>query len=259
MTDWKTHYSKRNWNEIDDWWRHYATLSEAKELLEKLGNDLRVQRRNGVETTEDFKKPSEVAQEWKGAAEILLLGELEAYVEGDPAPASEEWEKERSAVEEILSQLLEAQEVTDGDDILSRRMHARQGIELLNKIDLEKKWMSEELALEEQNWFTETIARTTLLAFVAGIHTRSAIGKDMENHAIRGEKTLKSASDGGAQKSREFQASRDEVLSSMQKILDETPPDERPNVAAAARKTFKYGKGKSVDANVRLWNRHKGN
>lgn len=253
MTSWQTHYENRNWSEIENWWRDCDNPLDAAILFEWIKRDVpRIVRQNGVERIEDFVLPSEAPEEWKGAAKILYLGELEAFVEGDAPSAAEEWEKERSSIEDILSDFVEAEEVTKGDAVLSRRSHAARGIELLSEIDLEMSWLMGELDPEDRGWFAEAIAQTSHLAFLAGSHARSALGKDIEEHAIRGAQTRKNASRGGEERRRALQSTKHEIISMMKKLLASGH-----SVNAAATNAHQAGLGTSAAANRQLWYRER--
>ncbi|WP_149140709.1 hypothetical protein [Gemmobacter caeruleus] len=92
MTNWQNLYAQRDWDVLDEWWRHYADRTDARKLLERLQADVpRCTRQNGMETKQEFVRPDEAPEQWKGAAEILYLGELEALVEGEPRPEPEMW------------------------------------------------------------------------------------------------------------------------------------------------------------------------
>lgn len=251
MTDWRAHYNARDWPWIKDWFYYSENLKEIATLREWLRRDVpRIARRNGVEETEEYVLPSVAPEEWRGAAEILHLGELDAILDEEPPSALQEWESDRTSVETELSRFIKADEVTEGDPSLSRRGHAEQAMEILDDIDQLSSWMRGELNPEDRSWLDELIAEVAHLAFSAGSHARSALGKDYERWAVRGRKIGENASKGGkaAHKARKPEIS--ERLRRMKASIDRGF-----TVSAAAQHTAKVGLG-SKEANERLWRRH---
>lgn len=251
MTDWRVHYKTRDWPKIEDWFYYSEDLKEIATLREWLRRDVpRIARRNGVEETEEYVLPSEAPEEWRGAAEILHLGELDAILDEEPPSALQEWESARAIVDAELGRLIEADEVTEGDPTLSRRGHAEQAMEILDDIDQLSSWMRGELDPEDRSWLDELIAEVAHLAFSAGSHARSALGKDQEDFAVRGKKIREYASKGGKAAS---QARSSEISSRLRRM--KASIDRGFSVSAAAQHTEKDGLG-SKEANEKLWRRH---
>lgn len=221
-------------------------------LREWLRRDVpRIARCNGVEETEEYVLPSEAPEEWRGAAEILYLGELDAILDKEPPSALQEWQSARAIVETELGRFMEADEVTEGEPTLSRCGHAEQAIETLADIDRLGSWMRGELNPEDRSWLDELVAEVAHLAFSAGSHARSALGKDYERWALRGIKIREYASQGGKAAS---QASAPEISARLQRM--KASIDQGFSVSAAAQHTANNGMGSKV-SNERLWRRHK--
>lgn len=253
MIDWRDLYQLRDWIAIENWWRNTDETAQAKELLEWLQRDVpRVTRQNGFEEKLDSKRPDEAPEEWKGAAKILYMGELEALVEGEPERASEEWQRERDKVVGQLEKFTALEEVTDGDPELSRRSHADKALDFLKQIELGFEWMSHEVDPDEREWLLEVIAHTAHNAFSAGVHAFAAAGKEIEVHALRGQKIARSASAGGKSKNREGKLEREKLLAYMQASIEKDH-----SVSAAAEHAYNAGLGPSPSANRKRWYRNR--
>ncbi|WPZ28247.1 hypothetical protein T8A63_11305 [Sulfitobacter sp. OXR-159] len=156
MTDWRDHYKDRDWAKVEEWFYHSEDKEEVAILRDCLRQDIpRVKRRNGVEEMEEYARPDEVTEEWRGGAEILHLGELDAILDGEPDSALQEWQKARTSLETKLASYTEVNEVTEGALELSRRAHAEQALQMLGDIDQIGSWMRQELNPDERLWLDE--------------------------------------------------------------------------------------------------------
>ncbi len=253
MTDWRVLYDQRDWAEIENWWRDSDNLEELKAFREQLRRDVpKVTRENGMEKFTDFVRPSEAPEEWRDAAAILRLGELDARIDGDPPTASEEWKRLRDAIAETLSDLIEADEVTFGDAALSRATHARLSLDQLVQIDRQIVWMCGEIEAENRDWLAEALFSAAVSAFSAGVQAQLAAGKGIELHATRGQKVLRGASDSGKQRRAKTKPKTQAVLEHMQ-----TSVDRGHTASAAAKHAFTAGLGTSVGANRKIWTRNR--
>jgi hypothetical protein len=258
MTDWQERYAKRDWAWLDDWWRRFDDREGAALLLERLRADVpRLDRRNGMEMQNDYVTPREAEEKWKGAAEILYLGELEAWVEGEPISVPDQWEHERARIEALLREFAGAREVTKGDPSLSRRTHAHEALESLASIDFCTSAMSKEIDADGQHpadreWLISFSREIAFLAFNAGSHARAAIGKKAEAHAVRGEKVHSAARSGGESRRQQTKPEADRTLQRMRELIDKGHTQKR-----AAELAYADGYGTSADANRKLLNRHR--
>ncbi len=253
MIDWRDLYQRRDWIAIENWWRSSDDTAQLRELLEWLKRDVpEVIRQNGIEEKPDYARPDEAPEEWKGAAKILYLGELEALVEGEPELASAEWQRERDKVVGQLEKFTALEEVTDGDPELSRRSHADKALNFLKQIELDYEWMSHEVDPDEREWLLEVIAHAAHNAFSAGVHAFAAAGKEIEVHALRGQKIAKGASAGGKSKNREGKPEREKILAHMQASIEKGH-----SVSAAAKHAYNAGLGTSPGANLQRWKRNR--
>jgi hypothetical protein len=142
---------------------------------------------NGMERGWRAKLPREYEPgsdgEW--AARIVQLGELEAAVEGVPRDPFELWLEEQPPFLAELIALAGEVEVTEGHSQWGRQGHARQSIEVLNRISRETRWMAGQLDPEDRKWLERGIASLSLDAFYAGRHYQQALNKPVEAHSIR--------------------------------------------------------------------------
>lgn len=253
MTDWRDLYSKRDWDGVEAWWRHCQDQQELSELLNLLRRDVPKSRReNGVEVFVDDPDPASVPDEWKGAALILAQGELAATNEGDPEPTPEVWKRERTRIEAILEDLAKADEVTSGDPVLSRSAHARNALDLLKEIDWALAAVIGRSHHRNRTMLADFAADIASLAFHAGSEARSAIGKEVEVHAIRGEKVLAGSQASAFATNGKTKPRTEAVLAAMAELVKEGH-----SVLNAARIVFENRKlGASAEANRKLWQRH---
>lgn len=258
MTDWKKLYKQRNWTELENWWPHCDDQNEVAKFLQCLLTDVpRVVRHNGMEGQEDYGRPDEVPAEWKGAAKILALGELAAKVEGDPISIPARWEIDRTEIVRTLKRFAGAEEVTSGDVALSRAEHARIALDLLGSIDWCTAAMAKEIDpdganLDDREWLIDFAKEIAFHAFHAGAHSRAAVGKEIEGHAVRGHKVFSAAQEAGRLRRTQTLPRTALVLNRMQELID------RGSTASnAARLTAAEGVGTSANANLTAYNREK--
>lgn len=250
MTGWRLAYDSRNWDEVENWWRACDNLHDLQVLLDQLRWDVpQLSLENGMEKDARHVFPEEAPEEWRGGAEILFLGELEAKAFGDPADEVSQWEDLSANTAAIMQGFLNAQEVTEGYRALSRSAHAETALELLETIEREATAMCAEIDPDgtnasERSWLMGVIAQAAVAAFTAGVHARAAAGKEIEHHAVRGTKVLKGTQSAGAATAAANWPKRKALLAEMNRLiaLGHTKSD-------AARLASKKGLGTSFEAN----------
>lgn len=256
MTDWQALYAKRDWDALENWWRKFDPdeREEVDLFRERLRSDVpRIVRQNGTETREDFVHPGDAPEGWRGAAEMLHIGELDAYLDGDPIGASEEWDQLQVAAEKTLRKFLDADEVTMGDLALSRSAHARKALTYIQQLGSESAWMLSEADADEREWISAVIAQAALAAFRAGVHAQAAAGKEIEADAFKEREAQKARKLGGEIKSAQTMPVRDAVVRRMRQLIG----DRHTNIGAA-RKALKEGLGTTVGGNMNYWKRYGG-
>lgn len=213
---------------------------------------------NGAESVKAHVHPDRAPPEWKGAAKILRIGELEAYVEGPPPTMLERWAEEQARVRKLMAQYRDDDEVTEGDPSLSRGAHASEVFALFEGIHFVTELMCDQIdpdqGSSDRAWLRETLSEVALLAFHAGAHARAADGKVIEGDAVRGAKVI-----AGARKSAEMTSALKSgktaaILAAMKRQLAEDPTC---TVRKAARTVYKQGLGASEEANAKLYHRHR--
>lgn len=254
MTDWQELVAAKNWTEVQDLWLH-LDRADAADLLEALRSIVpMVTIENGMERSERRALPKEVRPKvLLGAATILMLGELEAYVEGDPPLPTAVWRDLKAAAETFLHESSAKAEATQGDVELSRRHHCDEAIERLRSLGLTEHAMLGGVdGPDEQIWLREVIAEVAIDSYLAGRHVQAAWGKGFEQHAVRGEKVLHGAVQAGALRRRTVEPSSQRVLEEMGRLLDR-----KQTVSRAAELAFEGGFGSSPVANQKLYYRTK--
>jgi hypothetical protein len=227
MTDWMKLYSQRDWDALDDWWRGCENPEDVAAFYDRLLADVpKVTLQNGMDEQDDYVSPSEAPDAWKGAAKILLMGELEATVEGAPEPVPDQWRRERDKIVHLLGELklVRADDVKSGDPSLSRSAHAKNALDLFSSIDWCVGTMANEIDPDgamagEREWLIDFADEIVSLAFNAGAHARAAIGKEIEGHAIRGKKTLSSAKEGGRLRKNQLAQQTATTLQAMNELI----------------------------------------
>ena len=251
MTNWRKLVAAHDWTGIEDLWPHIEQ-SDAADLLDAIRSVVpMVAIENGMERTERRALPKEVAKELEGAAKILRLGELEAYVEGDPPRPTDVWRGLQAAAEAFLHEASAKAEATDGDIELSRKRHCDEAAERLRSLDRNQHWrLGQSDGPEEENWLREVIAEIAIDAYLAGRHVQAAWGKDFEQHAVRGEKVLHGAAQAGDLRRRAVEPSSQKVLEEMERLLTR-----KHSISRAAEIAFEKDFGSSPEANRKLYYR----
>lgn len=191
MTDWRVFYDARDWTALDNWWRWEEDRAAVTEFRDRLKADVqKVTYQNGTESQEDIIDPSDASPEWKGAVEILLLGELDAYLDGDPEPVPVEWHMAEIEIRKALESYIASEEVTEGDDRLSRRSHAGMALGALAAIDAATAMMADEIDPdhsdpESRTWLLECFAEIAARGYEAGYHAKAADSKEHEAAALK--------------------------------------------------------------------------
>lgn len=257
MTDWKADYAARRWDVVENWWRNCDDAPLLQELLEWLERDVpRVAISNGMEERQEFMHPKDAPEEWKGAAEILFLGELKAAIEGDPTPELDEWHETSQQTASLMRSLIDQVEPTKGSPALSRKAHAENALDYLERVELDATLMCNELdpdgtAPDDREWLRAVIAQAALAGFHAGAHARAAIGKEMERYAVSGKKASDGSARGGAIISGQKKRKREEVLAAMNKLIANGK-----TISLAAVIAHRSGLGHSPEANRKTYYRH---
>jgi hypothetical protein len=250
MTGWRQAYDSRNWEEVETWWQACDDFHHLQALLDQLRRDVpRLRLENGMEKDARHVFPEEAPEAWRGGAEILFLGELEAKAFGDPADEVFQWEDLSANTAAMMRGFISAQEVTEGYRALSRSAHAEAALELLETIEREAAAMSAEIDPDgtnpsERSWLMGVIGQAAVAAFKAGVHARAAAGKEIEHHAVRGNKVLKGTQSACAATAAANRPKRKALLAEINRLiaLGHTKSD-------AARLASKKGLGTSFEAN----------
>lgn len=225
-----------DWSELNNWWKFQNDGQPGyREGLSALLDVLRtlvptVTMRNGIEQRQrHLSSDDKDGEQWsghaslKGAVKILEWGELEAIVEGDPLPSSIVWPEHRSIIEGHLDHFMFQDEVTEGDDELSRRAHADEAKQLLKSIDFASTHAANQMDSDDERlWLNDVISEIAYLAFEAGQHTRAAWGKEFEKHAAsrirQNAGILKNFGGKAEQESAEWKTHAELVMSRFQKV-----------------------------------------
>lgn len=267
--DWETAYDQRDWEALDKWARNCEDKTEPRKFLALLKAEVPKRKvENGFERYEEPIPPKEQTAEWSGGAEILLLGELEACLDGEPISELEEWPLIVAQVSARMRGFLEAKEPTKGHASLTRRAHAQEVLDYFEQIEREAIFSCGELepfpepdcadiaelerVKQEHDWLKAVIAQAAIAAFRAGVHTRAADGKHAEGFAVRGAQTLEAASLGGKMRAAEFRDMSSKVIAAMDKRISEGS-----SKSEAAREVAEGGLGASAEANRKLFYRAK--
>lgn len=257
MAGWKRLFDQRRWDAIENLWPTLS-LGDQRTLLAALRDGVpKVTVTDGMEQLERHVRPSEAPPEWKGGAQILALGELEAKIEGDPALASSSWSSLRGDAQtylrETITQCEKQPKAKNAPGELSQEQHCRDSLELLGAIDRVTQRMCAEMdSVADREWLGEIIAEIAEYAFVAGRHMQEAWGKPFEGHAVRGIKTLKSAVEGGEKRKGKLAPDSLKIVAYMQQQIDAGKSQSEAAYRAKAK-----GLGTSQAANLRLYQRMK--
>lgn len=249
-------------DEIDDLWREEVFeegdgadgQSTAREYLAILKEEVPTKLlQNGMEAQEVRVRSEELEGRQKQAAEILELGELEAFVEGDPPTAQEACIQLRESVLGAFESRLIEGEITDGDEQLSRAAHLDRMKSHFANLDAQTEWALSQVHEEERRWVREVIAEATIDAFLAGSEARSFYGKNAEKLAVRALNYRNTASLGGKLKGAANKPQREAILAAMAAYRNRGH-----SLGNAAELTAKQGLGTSKDANKKMWERYRG-
>lgn len=257
MSEWKALFDRRRWDEIEGLWPGLSPSEQRALFAALLEGVPKITVIDGMEKMERHARPKEAPSEWKGAAKILALGELQAEIEGDPAIASTSWASLREEAEtylrETIADCVAKPKAGHARGELSQEQHCRDSLELLAAIDRTTKLMYAELdAPADREWLGEIIAEIAEYAFVAGRHMQEAWGKPFEGHAVRGIKTLKSALEGGEKRKGKLAPDTPKIAAYMQQQIDAGKSQSEAAYHAKAK-----GLGTSQAANLRLYQRMK--
>lgn len=255
MSEWKPLFDQRQWDEIDDLWLALSQAEQRDLFAALLEGVLKTTVIDGLEKMERHVLPKEAPPEWKGAARILALGELEAAIEEDPPIASASWSSRRTEAENYLRETVaDCEKKPKADHApgeLSQEQHCRDSLELLAAIDRATKLMCAEMDSDaDREWLGEVIAEIAEYAFVAGRHMQEAWAKPFEGHAVRGIKTLKSAVEGGEKRKGKQAAETPLIIACMRELIEAGH-----SKARAAELAYKKGLGKSAIGNRKLFYR----
>ncbi len=259
MSDWQNLFHDKNWDALDNLWRHNTPHEVCAEILAALRNLVPlVERANGMERKFEHALPGEVPANLAGAAKILCMGELEAAALGDALTSSylTQWNELFPRVQRGCAELAALPEVTVGTADMSRTRHATEASELLAFIPAILKAMLYPGDAEDEEPdeigapLQEHVATAVIYAFTAGRHFQLALGKEHEPDAIRGGKVLKSARNGAASTNSAFVAQREQRFARMAELVP------RLSVSQAARICEREGLG-GAGAIGSQWYRHR--
>lgn len=262
VSEWHDAYREHNWDAIANWWTMSVDRVAKAALLIQLRHDVpRLRICEGMEEHDIFINPMKTRQQWEsapgrhGAAEILLLGELEADVMGEPTPARLRWRDHRMRVEAILHELAgDAATLAEASEI-SQEGHAKAALDLLTEIRFESLLMMGEIDPtddhpEDRDWLEELIASISVKAFEAGRHSQTAAGKRIEDFAVTGKKIKDGVRLSAELTNRQQEAVRKRRFARLKELIPEM------GLEAAARQCESEELG-DRDAIKRQWNRHR--
>lgn len=263
-----------HWNAVEDHWRSKLLLDEPETVIESLRALLNLLRqivptviiKNGTETVVQHAHPNDVSTHIRGAAKILFMGELECEVERDEflPPPDTAWQTTSGQLLRKMQEFIASEEVTTGDEGMSRRAHAEEAIRALKSVELARSSLriredeeidtgSDDIALSQLS------AELAHFAFSAGVHAQLALGKEMERWAVVGQseapivaKRLAGAKAGGRMNAEMAKTQRAHLMEAMLKQIENGK-----NVSDAARivqKKFKLQK--SLGALRKMWINH---
>jgi hypothetical protein len=258
MMSWRHLVKEKDWTGVADLWPHLER-TEAADLLDALRAIVpMVTIENGMERLERTALPSELKgmdkKTLKGAAKILYLGELAAYVEGDPPNASAVWNGLLSAAESFLLEASAKAEPTEGSVELSLKRHCDEATESLRSLTQATRMALAQMKRnDEKKWLQAVIAEVAVDAYLAGRHIQAAWGKEFESHAVRGEKVLSGSAQSGAIRRNKVKPKSQQVLAEMERLIDVGGH----SVSRAAELAFEKNFGTSKAANRKLFARQK--
>jgi hypothetical protein len=252
--DWYADYEARNWDSVENWWRRSDDVAQLSALLTRLKHDVPKRTlHNGVDKYEEPFPSKDAPEEWRRAAAILELGELEAKVIGEPLSDPEIWAAQYESLTAELTALVDLPEVTEGDPVLSRRAHAERALEALRLVNKTIEFRIGLYEPDEQDALREFAADVAINALRAGYFSYAAESKSIQAHAVRGKKTVAGASVGGRERARETELKTEEILKRMRELTE----GNNLSVSRAAEIAYKNGLGTSANANRQLWKRSK--
>lgn len=256
---WEALFNARKWDELEYYCLHHATREECRETLIRLAEIVpKKKMQNGAETWAEHVLPSEVPKELKGAAELLYFGELAAKAYGDkdgnPPSYKTLFKEDIAHARNLMEKYVDCENPTEGDELYSRRSHAKTALEAMDRIEMVLNWAcsnAEKGTLTSQ-WIEETLREACHFAFWAGASARAAAGKEIETDAVRGRKILVSAREAGKATSKRNENRRNAILKSM---IDYTK--QGLSAREAAVHTAKKGVGIKAASIERLFYRWK--
>lgn len=252
--DWHADYEARNWEAVENWWRRSDDLAQLSALLTRLKHDVPKRTlHNGVDMYEESLPSKDAPEEWRRAAAILELGELEAKVMGEPPSDPEIWAEQHDSLAAELTAFVDLPEVTEGDPELSRRAHAQRALEALRRVNKAIEFRIGLYESDEQDALREFAADVAINALRAGYFSYAAESKSIQAHAVRGKKILENAATGGRIRAMETNVSTQKILNRMHELITPT----HASVSRAAKIAFQEGLGSSAAGNIQQWKRHK--
>lgn len=254
MSNWQQLIEARDWDAFEHWWWEESDRNKRVAAWDELKRQCpKTTRVNGMESFQDFVKPDEAPEGWRGLAILIELGELQASLDGNPPRASEDWAALRSRTTEILSELAKQPELTEGDDVLSRVAHIAAAHEWLDEIKKESNLALQQADTEDQDWLRELVSAVARSAFLAGAHASAAAGKEVEWHALRGKNMIESGKRSWDERRPESMERNRKIVSCMKKVMADNP---NLSIAAASRIAHeKYKLGASPEANRQVYYR----
>lgn len=271
-SEWVKLWDER-WSAVENWWRSYSYMSDdnldtasLRTLLTKLQAIVPTKKiMNGTELRIHHVHPNDVPAHLKGAAMILLQGELECVVKGDaflPNPV-QTWETVCVDIRQRMKLLLNEDEVTEGDTSISRQSHARAALGALDAVELARTAFLSDVSANEASFGEDSLqqlpAELALFAFSAGVHARLALGKRIEQWAVVGkaaathiERRNEGSKRGAKSVAEKAAAERKPVMDAMLRRIKQN----QSAPLAASRVYQQEQLGKSAEKNLKLWRRY---
>lgn len=256
MAAWRAHIEGHYPRKIDWWaleWERWTPREKASLLAELQERVPKETSRHLLDEEVRYVRPNDKRIEndtfLQWGAGLLLLGDLEADVLGEPPTPQEEWSEIRQKVEHALEPLAridgDGSNLTEGD-------HARRALECLKGLD-NQLGLAQHQARDgnELALLTEAIAIAVHTGYALGRHTQAALNKPFQRSAVTGLRQtahLSSLRDQQNQKSQQVAACR---RTHIEQLLPRTNAKGKALMKFLRRELTALGITKHSDATLR--------
>mgnify|MGYP001793064785 CR=1 FL=1 len=214
---------------------------------------------DGGRRREERLDPEELeAAHLKGAAAVLLLGELEAMVLGEPESERELWKRLLDEVGQVLDEIEAAPQDGARKDRVALAEHLREARERIDGIGFATAFAQSEADGEDEEGFVLSVqSETALHAFWLGWRMRAIDQKPFDEAARTGVKVQEGAKLGG-EMTRSPRPETVKILAAMDEALKaQAERGVAESVQQAAAVAYQKDLGSSRSANARLYQRHR--